>query len=590
MSDAGDADVPEPPTPGGEGRGSVDVLGTAHVSKASVDEVHETVDEREPDVVAVELDENRYRQMQGGAPDDIEAKDLLSGNTVFQFLAYWMLSYVQSRLGSRFDIEPGADMRAAIEAAERNGSGVALVDRDIQITIQRFWTRLSFAEKLKMVGGLALGVTDPRTIGLTFGAALGAFFGLVFGAFLAPIFGLGDLLALGITDSATLQYVGAGGVGILGGLLVGLIFLPSLESAGRSAGGLLSGFSLRLLAGAVLGLVGCLALVATGTGIGPLSPGSFENWGGYAVRGGVGAVAGLGIGVSLGAVVGFVLDGLAEDTEELDEIDIEEMTDGDVVAAMMEEFRRFSPRGAEALIDERDAYIAHKLHGLREQGYHVVAVVGAGHKAGIERYLERPGELPPMESLTGTASGRRFSPVKIVGYLAMVAFVGFFFLLIMAGVQNTFLLQLFLAWFAFNGIFAFALARLAGARWISAGVGGSVAWLTSINPLLAPGWFAGYVELKYRPVNVRDVQQLNEIIGDADRPMGEAIEEMFDVPLFRLIMIVALTNIGSMIATFLFFIVVIPWLAPEIGGVDALMSELIRGAENSLELIRGVVA
>ncbi len=72
-----------------------------------------------------------------------------------------MLSYVQSRLGERFDIEPGADMRAAIEAAERNGSGVALVDRDIQVTIQRFWRRLSVTEKLKMVGGLALGITDP---------------------------------------------------------------------------------------------------------------------------------------------------------------------------------------------------------------------------------------------------------------------------------------------------------------------------------------------------------------------------------------------------------------------------------------------
>jgi hypothetical protein len=54
-------------------------------------------------------------------------------------------------------------------------------------------------------------------------------------------------------------------------------------------------------------------------------------------------------------------------------------------------------------------------------------------------------------------------------------------------------------------------------------------------------------------------------------------------------MIVALTNIGSMIATFLFFIVVIPWMAPEIGGVDALMNELFRGAQNSLDLIRGVV-
>jgi pheromone shutdown protein TraB len=589
MSDAGDAGVPDPPDPATDGRGSVDVLGTAHVSQASVDEVHETVDRANPDIVAVELDESRYRQMQGGAPDDIEAKDLLSGNTVFQFLAYWMLSYVQSRLGSRFDIEPGADMRAAIDAAERNGSGVALVDRDIQITIQRFWRRLSFTEKLKMVGGLALGITDPRTIGLTFGAAGGLAVGLIFAAFLAPLFGLGEAFALGVTDPTTLQYVGAAGVGVVAGLLLGLLFLPSIESANRYTGGVLDGFTSRLLAGAAIGLVGCLALAVTGTSIGPFSPAAFEGTGSYVLRGSVGALAGLGVGVAVGLVVGLVLDALGGDVEDLDEIDIEQMTDGDVVAAMMEEFRRFSPRGANALIDERDAYIAHKLHGLREQGYHVVAVVGAGHKAGIERYLRNPNELPPMASLTGTASGRRFSPLKIVGYLATVGFVAFFFLLIMAGVQNTFLLQLFLAWFLFNGIFAFTLARLAGARWTSAGVGGAVAWLTSINPLLAPGWFAGYVELRHRPVNVRDVQTLNEIIGDADRAMSDALEDMFDVPLFRLIMIVALTNIGSMIATFLFFIVVIPWMAPEIGGVDALMNELFRGAQNSLDLIRGVV-
>ncbi|ELY38509.1 TraB/GumN family protein [Natronorubrum tibetense] len=588
MSDAGDAGVPEPPEPPADEQGSVHVLGTAHVSQASVDEVHETIDREQPDVVAVELDEDRYNQMQGGTPDDIEAKDLLSGNTVFQFLAYWMLSYVQSRLGEKFDIEPGADMRAAIEAAERNGSGVALVDRDIQVTIQRFWSRLSFTEKMKMIGGLALGVTDPRTIGLAFGAAAGLFVGFVFAAFLAPMLGLGDALLLGISDATTLQYAGAAIGGAVGGALVGLLFLPSLESVGESTG-IRSGFSIRLIAGAVLGVGGCLALVATETFVGPLSAGTFESAGTYAIRGTVGVVAGLGIGVAIGAVLGVFLDALGSDVEDIEEVDIEEMTDGDVVRAMMEEFRQFSPRGANALIDERDAYIANHLHQLRTQGYDVVAVVGAGHKAGIERHLANPTEIPTLESLSGAASGRRFAPVKLFGYLVMVGFIGFFFLLIMAGVQDTFLLQLFGAWFLFNGVFAFALARLAGAHWTSAGVGGSVAWLTSINPLLAPGWFAGYVELKHRPVNVRDVQQLNDIVGDADRPMEDALSEMFDVPLFRLIMIVALTNIGSMIATFLFFIVVVPWLAPEIGGVDALMGELLRGAENTLELIRALV-
>ncbi|SIR87539.1 TraB/GumN family protein [Natronorubrum thiooxidans] len=588
MSDAGDAGVPEPPEPPTD-QGSIHVLGTAHVSQASVDDVHETIDREDPDVVAVELDEGRYRQMQGGTPEDIEAKDLLSGNTVFQFLAYWMLSYVQSRLGEKFDIEPGSDMRAAIEAAERNESGVALVDRDIQVTIQRFWRRLSVTEKLKMVGGLALGVTDPRTIGLAFGAAGGLFVGLVFAAFLAPLLGLGDLFLLGVTGATSLQYVGGAVGGAIGGALIGLLFLPSLEAAGESTGGLLDGVSIRILAGVAIGISGCLALVATGTFVGPFSASTFESAGVYAIRGTVGILAGLGVGVGIGGLVGLVLDAGGSDVEDIDEIDIEEMTDGDVVAAMMEEFRRFSPRGANALIDERDAYIANHLHDLREQGYDVVAVVGAGHKAGIERHLANPSGIPTLESLTGTASKRRFSPLKIVGYLVMIGFLGFFFLLIMAGVQDLFLLQLFAAWFLFNGFFAFTLARLAGARWTSAGVGGAIAWLTSINPLLAPGWFAGYVELRHRPVNIRDIQTLNEIVGDTDRPVGEAMSEMFEVPLFRLIMIVALTNIGSLIATLLFPIVVLPWLAPEIGGVNALFAELLSGAENTLELLRGLL-
>ncbi|OLZ41175.1 conjugal transfer protein TraB [Natrinema saccharevitans] len=590
MSDAGEADVPEPPEPPDRERGSIQVLGTAHVSQASVDEVRDTIERERPDVVAVELDEGRYNQMQGGTPDDVEAEDLLSGNTVFQFLAYWMLSYVQSRLGDQFDIEPGADMRAAIEAAEEHGSGVALVDRDIQVTIQRFWSRLTFTEKLKMVGGLALGITDPRTLGLTFGAIGGLLVGFLVAAFVAPLLGFGDLLLVGVTDAATLQYAGGVAIGALVGAVAGLLVLPPLESAEEYTGGLLSGFSLRVLGGIALGSVACLGLVATDTFVGPFSAASVESAGIYAVRGSTGMLAGLGVGVSIGAVVGLFLDAAGADVEEIDEIDIEEMTDGDVVAAMMEEFRQFSPSGANALIDERDAYIASHLHELREQGYDVLAVVGAGHRAGIERHLENPAGIPSRESISGTASSRRFSPLKILGYLVMVGFLAFFFLLIMAGVRNVFLLKVFAAWFLFNGIFAFTLARLAGARWTSAGVGGAVAWLTSINPLLAPGWFAGYVELRHRPVNVRDIQTLNEIVDDTERPIDEAMAAMFDVPLFRLIMIVALTNVGSMIATFLFPFVVLPWLAgPEIGGVDALMGELFEGARNSLELLRGLL-
>ncbi len=430
------AGVPVDPSqrPGG---GSITLVGTAHVSHQSVEDVEETIAAVAPDVVAVELDEGRYRQIRGETPDDLTASDLLEGNTVFQLLAYWLLSYVQMRLGERFDIEPGAEMRAAIAAAEARGMGVALVDRDIQTTIQRFWARMRFREKLHLMGGLTVGM----------------------------------------------------------------------------------------------------------------------------------------IGVGLG--------------DEVEEFDPEEMTDADVVTAMIDEFRRFSPGGAEALIDERDAYIAHHLLALRDSGYDVVAVVGAGHREGIERYLADPAQLPPLDGIS-TTSKRRFSIYRGIGYAIAAAYLAFFVLLFMAGVQDEWLLRLFLAWFLFNGVFAFSMAKIAGARWTSAGVGGAVAWLTSLNPLLAPGWFAGYVELRYRPVNMEDIAVLNELMRDEERPLRELLDQMLEVPLFRLIAIVAMTNIGSMIATFLFPVTVLPWLAADVGGVSAVGALLLDGARESAELIVGL--
>ncbi|WP_135828827.1 TraB/GumN family protein [Halorussus halobius] len=560
----------------GDGEGSVRLVGTAHVSADSVDEVREVVDAERPDVVAVELDEGRYRQMQGEVADDLEPADLLEGNTVFQFLAYWMLSYVQARMGEQFDIEPGADMQAAIEAAEGVGSEVALVDRDIQTTIQRFWARMTLPEKLRMVGSLALGVTDPVTIGVAGGAVVGTMLALLFGVFVAPTIGLGGVLTFG-AGAVALQTVGGLVGGALVGGAVGALFLAGVVTPriDLAAGG---GLAVGALAGVAVGLRGGLAPVVDAATLAAL--------GDLVLRSLVAVAGGIGVGAALGFLVGLGIDAVTADEDELDEeFDIAELTDGDVVSAMMEEFRQFSPGGAEALIDERDAFIAHRLVALRKAGHDVVAVVGAGHRAGIESYLEAPETLPPMESLVGTESGSRFSLFKIFGYLIAVAFLAFFFLLFMAGVQNAFLLEVFAAWFLFNGVFAFGLAKLAGAHWTSAGVGGAVAWLTSVNPLLAPGWFAGYVELKYSSVNVGDIAELNQILSDEESPIPDLLARMLDVPLFRLIAIVAMTNVGSMVASFAFPFVVLPLLGSQIGGVNAIGDLMIEGARNSADLI-----
>ena len=497
-----DNEFPEP-----RGEGSVEVVGTAHVSEQSVAEVESTLEERRPDIVAVELDEGRYRQMQGETPDDLEASDLLRGNTVFQFLAYWMLSYIQARLGDRFDVEPGADMKAAIDTAEELGLGLALVDRDIQTTVQRFWARLTGREKLTLLGSLLAELGPPLTVGLTVGAVFGS------------------------------------GIAVVAGAFLGTVVLPA------------DGFGGAIPAGLV-GLLDTLVVIVA-----------------------VSAALGLPLAVLLGR-----LGGEADDVEAFD---IDQMTDTDVVSAMMEEFRQFSPGGAEALIDERDAFIAHRLVELREAGYHVVAIVGAGHREGIERYLDHPGELPPMASLVGTESGGRFSLYKFVGYAIGLAFLVFFGLLILGGASQAVLLELFVALVVVNAVCAGGLAKLAGAHWSSAAAAGLFGWLTSLFPLLAAGWFAGYVELRYISVNVGDIAKLNEILGDEQAPIADLMARMRAVPLFRLILIVALANVGSAVASYVVFPLLLPYLAADIGGIDGVTRLLWAGIEQGTQILLG---
>jgi pheromone shutdown protein TraB len=165
----------------------------------------------------------------------------------------------------------------------------------------------------------------------------------------------------------------------------------------------------------------------------------------------------------------------------------------------------------------------------------------------------------------------------------------FFLLLAIAGVRQQWLLVLFGTWFFVNGIIAAGLAKLAGAHWTSATVGGAVAWLTSVNPLLAPGWFAGYVELRYLDVNVGDIGRLNDLLGDDETPIGDLFAQMREVPLFRLILIVGMTNVGSFVASILFATVLLPYLSADIGGVGALADRMIDGAQESARLLWSLV-
>ena len=103
----------------------------------------------------MELCPARYKALTGQEEEtEIKISELLSGGRLYFFLVQWFLAYIQKKIGDEMGVKPGSEMLAAIEAAKRTGARVALVDRDVGITIQRFWSAMGFLDKVKLIGSL----------------------------------------------------------------------------------------------------------------------------------------------------------------------------------------------------------------------------------------------------------------------------------------------------------------------------------------------------------------------------------------------------------------------------------------------------
>ncbi|MDD3984598.1 MAG: TraB/GumN family protein [Methanobacterium sp.] len=134
------------------------IIGTAHVSKESVKEVKQAILLNQPDIVAVELDMNRYQNMiaekNGKTKSNINIKDIIKKDKLSIFLVSIFLSYLQRKIGDNLGVKPGSEMIIAIETAEEIGAKIALIDRDINITLKRALNEMSFIEKAKFVFGI----------------------------------------------------------------------------------------------------------------------------------------------------------------------------------------------------------------------------------------------------------------------------------------------------------------------------------------------------------------------------------------------------------------------------------------------------
>ncbi|VVB94517.1 TraB family protein [uncultured archaeon] len=373
------------------------LVGTAHVSDKSVAEVNEVIEKERPDIVAVELDRGRYKALKGEEEvKEINVKDLLSGGKIYYFMLHWLLAYVQRKIGADTGVKPGAEMLSAIEKAEKTGARVALIDRDIQITLGRFWAKMSFFEKLKLVGSL-----------------LGASFGI------------------GTKD-----------------------------------------------------------------------------------------------------------------------IDIDTVTNEDVVTQLVTELRKMAPSAASVLLDERDAVMAKNLLDVSREGT-VVAVVGAGHRAGIQRYLDAPDSLPPVDEMLKLPK-KGFSWFKALGIALIAVIVGLLALLIFSGgVSLSTLLIALLYLFITQGILSAIGVLIARGHPLSALTALCLAWFAFLHPLLAIGWLAGIVEAHFRPPTTEDFKSITK---------AETMKELMGNRLFRVMLVVGLANLGSMVGTFVAIPIMVQYL------------------------------
>ncbi|MFH1255862.1 MAG: TraB/GumN family protein [Candidatus Diapherotrites archaeon] len=221
---------------------------------------------------------------------------------------------------------------------------------------------------------------------------------------------------------------------------------------------------------------------------------------------------------------------------ELTEEKLKELKDKDVLNELLAELSKEFPAMKKVLVDERDAFIAQKIRESR--GKKVVAVVGAGHVEGIKKLMQKESDLNELQKMPIEKNY-----LAAVGWLIPVLFIALFgYAFFTKGIETS--LIVLLSWAAITGILAAIGTALAGGHIYSILTSLVAAPITTLHPLLAVGWFAGYVEARVRVPKVKDFESLHAI---------ESLGDLYKNQVTRILMVTALANLGATIGTLIAF-------------------------------------
>lgn len=141
------------------------ILGTAHVSKASADAVSELIDMNQFDTIAIELCDSRYKSIVNpNSLADMDLFEVIKSKKASMVAASLALGAYQQRLAEQFDVQPGEEMRVAIQLAKEKNLKLALIDRDVGVTLKRLYRNIPWWRKLYVISGLIASVLTNEKV------------------------------------------------------------------------------------------------------------------------------------------------------------------------------------------------------------------------------------------------------------------------------------------------------------------------------------------------------------------------------------------------------------------------------------------
>ena len=147
------------------GDSRITLLGTAHVSRSSAEKVKELLETGDYDAVAVELCPSRHNSIVD--PDALSRMDLfqvIREGKASMVAASLALGAFQQRAAEQMGIEPGAEMKQAINSAKTAKLPVLLIDREVGVTLKRIYRNVPWWRRINLITGLLASVVMKQDV------------------------------------------------------------------------------------------------------------------------------------------------------------------------------------------------------------------------------------------------------------------------------------------------------------------------------------------------------------------------------------------------------------------------------------------